>query len=93
MRRAFANKVDHTAKALIAHAVSLGFTYCPVNGTIDGVLAWGHTTACIDWKSPGGTLTDAQAKLVATGFPVRFIGKPEQVEQLRDELRVRVRFA
>ena len=84
MRRAA--RIDNTAKALIAYAESLGFVYLPINGTVDGVLAWGQTTTVVDWKSKGGELTPAQAKLVAKGFPVRFISKPEQLDALRAEL-------
>jgi hypothetical protein len=86
MRRAFANRVDKTAKELIAYAKSLGFDYEGVNGTFDGVLAWGSTAVCVDWKSPGGLLTPAQQRMVLRGFPVRFIGKPEQIDALRSEL-------
>lgn len=86
MRRAFANRVDNTAKELIAYAESLGFVYCPVNGTIDGVLAWGHTLTAVDWKSPGATLTPAQQRIIAKGFPVRFVSRPEQLDQLKAEV-------
>jgi len=82
----FAARIDNTATALVAHAKSLGFVYLPVNGTVDGVLAWGQTTTVVDWKSKGGALTPAQAKLVAKGFPVRFISKPEQLDALKAEL-------
>jgi len=85
MRRAA--KIDTTAKPLIAYAESLGFVYCSLNGVIDGLLAWGHLVTAVDWKSKGGSLTDAQAKLVAKGFPVRFLSTPEQVQALRDEMR------
>ena len=81
-----AARIDNTAKPLIAYAESLGFVYCPINGTVDGVLAWGQTTTVVDWKSKGGELTPAQSKLVARGFPVRFISKPEQLDALRAEL-------
>jgi hypothetical protein len=37
-------------------------------------------------KSPGGLLTPAQQRMVLRGFPVRFIGKPEQIDALRNEL-------
>ena len=86
MRRAFANRVDNTAKALIAHAKALGFDYEPVNGSFDGVLAYGHLAICVDWKSPGGSLTPAQQRMVLRGFPLKFIGKPEQLEALKGEL-------
>ncbi len=86
MRRAFANKVDNSAKALIAYSESLGFVYLPINGTVDGVLAWGQAACVVDWKSKGGTLTPAQAKLLAKGFPVRFLSRPEQIDALRSEM-------
>ena len=86
MRRAFANRIDRTATALVAHAKSLGFLYLPVNGTIDGVLAWGQQTVVVDWKAGGGTLTPAQSRLLASGFPVRFISRPEQLNALKAEL-------
>ena len=81
-----AKRIDNTATALIAYAESLGFDYCPINGVIDGILAWGQTAVVVDWKSKGGELTPAQIKLVARGFPVRFISKPEQIDALRAEL-------
>ncbi len=87
MRRAA--RIDNTAKTLTAYAESLGFTYCPINGVIDGLLAWGQTVTAVDWKSKGGTLTDSQVKLIAKGFPVRFLSTPEQIDALRDEMRQR----
>lgn len=86
MRRAFANRVDKTSKELIAYAKSLGFDYEGVNGTFDGVLAWGATAVCVDWKSPGGLMTPAQQRMVLRGFPVRFISTPEQLDALKVEL-------
>lgn len=56
-----ARKIDTTATALVAYAKSIGFDYEVVNGTFDGVLAWGQTTICIDWKSKGGALTPRPA--------------------------------
>jgi hypothetical protein len=79
-------RVDNTSKPLIAYAKSIGFDYEGVNGTFDGVLAWGATAVCVDWKSLGGTLTPAQQKMIARAFPVRFIHKPEQLDQLKAEL-------
>jgi len=49
-------------------------------------LAWGQITICIDWKSKGGELTPAQQRMVARGFPVRFIQRPEQLDALKAEL-------
>ena len=85
MRRAA--RIDNTAKTLIAYAQSIGFDYLPINGVVDGVLALGGFRACVvDWKSPGGDLTPAQSKLVARGFPVRFVARPEQLDTLKAEL-------
>lgn len=85
MRRAA--RIDATAPALIAYAQDLGFTYVPINGVLDGVLILGGYRAClVDWKSPGGDLTPAQSKLVARGVPVRFVHRPEQLEQLKAEM-------
>lgn len=86
MRRAFANRIDNSAKALIQYARELGFDYEPVNGSFDGVLVWGNTVTLVDWKSAGGTLTPKQQKMVARGFPVRFIGTPAQLDALKGEL-------
>lgn len=79
-------RVDNTAKPLIAHAKALGFDYEGINGTFDGVLVWGTTAICVDWKSPNGTLTPTQQRMVARGFPVRYISRPEQIDALRAEL-------
>lgn len=85
MRRAA--RIDNTATALIAYARSIGFAYLPVNGVVDGVLVLGgFRAAVVDWKSAGGTLTDAQAKLVASGFPIRFVSTPEQLDFLKVEM-------
>ena len=81
-----ARKIDTTATALIAYAKSLGFDYEVVNGTFDGVWAWGQIAICIDWKSKGGALTPAQQRMVARGFPVRFLQRPEQLDALKAEL-------
>lgn len=79
-------RVDNTSKPLIAYAKSLGFDYEGVNGTFDGVLVWGTTAVCVDWKSVGGLLTPTQQRMVARGFPIRYISRPEQLDQLRAEL-------
>ncbi|NBP85331.1 MAG: hypothetical protein EBU54_09120 [Mycobacteriaceae bacterium] len=85
MRRAA--RIDTTAPALIAYAKSIGFTYLPINGVVDGILVLGgFRAAVVDWKSIKGTLTDAQAKLVASGFPIRFVSSPEQLDFLKVEM-------
>jgi hypothetical protein len=87
MRRAA--RTDSTAKTLRAYAESLGFVVVPINGVIDCLLVWGTQTVIVDWKSPGGTLTPDQAKLVARGVPVRFVTTPAQVDHLLSELEMR----
>lgn len=85
MRRAA--RIDNTAKELIAYAQSIGFDYLPINGTVDGLLVLDSFRAVVvDWKSPGGELTDAQSKMVARGFPIKFISKPEQLDRLKTEM-------
>ena len=49
-------------------------------------LALGQQIAAVEWKSKGGTLTPTQQRLIAKGFPVRFVGTPEQIDALRSEL-------
>lgn len=84
MRRAA--RIDNTAKALRAYAESLGFVVVPINGVIDCLLQYGSHTVICDWKSPGGTLTDDQIKLVAKGLQMRFVSRPEQLDALKQEL-------
>lgn len=81
-----AKRIDNTATALVAYAKSIGFDYEPINGVIDGLLAWGSVVVVVDWKSKGGELTSAQSRLIARGFPVRFIQRPEQLDALKAEL-------
>lgn len=81
------NRTDNGSKELIAYAKSLGFDYEPLGGAIDGALAWGDRPILVDWKSKGGTLTPSQQRLVARGFPIRFIQKPEQLDALKSELQ------
>ena len=89
MARWATHRTDNSSKVLIAFAESLGFVYENIGGTLDGLLAWGERIVAVDWKSKGGTLTPKQAKLVARGFPVRFLSTPEQIQVLKDELRGR----
>jgi hypothetical protein len=85
MRRAA--RVDTVAAALIAYAKSIGFSYLPINGVVDGVLVLGgYRAVVVDWKSVGGTLTDAQLKLVKTGFPLRFVTTTDQLDILKMEM-------
>jgi len=81
-----ARRIDSTATALIAYAKSIGFDYVPINDTIDGLLVSGQTVIIVDWKSQGGDLTPSQSRLIARGVPVRFIQRPEQLDQLKREI-------
>lgn len=84
------NRPDRGSKELIAYAESLGFQYEHLGGAIDGALAWGSHAVLVEWKSKGGTLTPSQQRLVARGFPVRFIQTPSQLDALRAELHGKV---
>ena len=81
-----ARRIDNTATALVAYAKSIGFEYEPINGVIDGLLCWGQTVIVVDWTSQGGELTPAPQRLIARGFPVRFVQRPEQLDALKTEL-------
>lgn len=86
MARWATHRTDNGSKELVAYAESLGFVYCAIEGVIDGLLALGQTVIVVDWKSQGGTLTARQQRLVASGFPVRFISRPEQLDALKAEI-------
>ena len=81
------NRPDTGSKELIAYAKSLGFDYEHLGGSIDGALAWGATAVLVEWKSKGGGLTPTQQRLVARGFPVRFVQTTAQLDALRAELQ------
>ena len=85
MRRAA--RIDSTATALIAAAKQLGARYMPLNGIVDGLLLVGGRVLIVDWKSPGGTLTDDQAKLTAAGWPIYYLSTVDQVQVLLREKR------
>lgn len=82
------NRSDTGSKELIAYAKSLGFDYEHLGGSIDGALAWGQMAILVEWKAKSGglSLTPTQQRLVARGFPIRYISKPEQLDALRSEL-------
>jgi hypothetical protein len=87
MRARQAARVDNTAKALRKYAESIGFVVVVLNTVVDCLLVWGSRVIITDWKSPGGSLTPAQATLVAKGVPIRFISRTEQLDALRVELQ------
>lgn len=81
-----AARIDDTAKTLVPYLRSKGVVYWPINGCVDG-LAWvGSRVAVIDFKSPGGALTDTQSKMVAKGCKIWFLSTPEQVDLMVKEL-------
>ena len=83
-----ARRIDTTARDLTAYAKSRGFKVHTVNGTIDALIwhpAMGRLVAVVDFKSKGGTLTPDQAKLLASGWPVRFVSDTDQVDALAKE--------
>ncbi len=82
----YAAKVDGTQKALVAVAKQFGAKYHHIGGVIDGLLLYNGRLLAVDWKSPGGTLTPEQAKLVAAGWPILFISDEQQlIQALRSE--------
>lgn len=80
------NRRDNGSKALEKYAADLGFVVHAEAGAIDCYLAWGQQIVAVEWKSKGGTLTPTQQRLIAKGFPVRFLSRPEQIDALRNEL-------
>lgn len=87
MRRAFANRVDESEKTLVAYAKQLGFGYAKNGTDWDGDLFLGRTVVPVDWKDPvKATVKPRQLKLLAAGFPLRFISRPEQLDALKVEL-------
>jgi hypothetical protein len=87
MRRAFANRVDESEKPLVAYAKEIGFGYAKNGGDWDGDLFYGRIVVPVDWKTPGkATVKPKQLKLLADGFPLRFISTPSQLDALKVEL-------
>ncbi len=81
MRRAA--RIDNTARDLVKAAKQLGFKVLPLNGVVDSLLLDKRgRVRIIDWKSPGGTLTPDQCKLVAAGWPIFFVSSVDQLQQL-----------
>jgi len=75
-------KVDTTSKALTAEAKRLGVEVAPLGGAIDLLVWLGPVVRLVETKSPGGGLTDSQAKLVARGCPIHFVTTAEQMGAL-----------
>lgn len=78
------HRVDLSAKALIAACKQFGVRFAAADGTYDGII-WVPSTGqleVVDFKSAGGTLTPGQVKLVAAGWPLRFVSDVEQLQAL-----------
>lgn len=80
------NRPDTGSAALKKYAEDLGFVVHAEGGTIDAYLCLGTRIAAVEFKSKGGTLTPKQQRLIARGFHVVFVSKPEQLDALRNEL-------
>jgi hypothetical protein len=80
------NRRDNGSKALERYAESLGFVVYSESGAIDAHLALGQRIVAVEWKSKHGTLTPSQQRLIAKGYPVRFISTPEQLDALKAEV-------
>ena len=61
---------------------AIGAQYLPLDGAVDGLLLHRGKTFIVDWKSPGATLTDTQAKLSASGWPIVYLSTVDQVKEL-----------
>lgn len=91
MRRAFANRVDTSEKPLVAYAKSIGFGYAKNGGDWDGDLFLGLWVVPTEWKTLGtAKLTAKQQRLMAEGFPLRFISQPAQLDALKAEILWRI---
>lgn len=86
MGRYRVNRTDNGSAALKAYAEQLGFVVHSEGGTIDAYLCLGTRIAAVEFKSKGGELTKSQQRLIARGFHVVFVSKPEQLDALRNEL-------
>lgn len=80
------NRRDNGSKALEQYAKDLGFGIAHIGGDWDCDLFWGRTVIPTDWKSETAPMTAKQQKLVLAGFPLRFIGRVEQLDALKVEL-------
>lgn len=80
------NRRDNGSKELEQYAKDLGFVVYSESGAIDAFLAWGDRIVAVEWKSKNGTLTTRQQRLIASGFPVKFVSRPEQLDQLKAEI-------
>jgi hypothetical protein len=74
-----AARVDNTARELTKAARAVGAQVEPLNGVVDALVLHRGRVFIVDWKSKGGTLTPAQAKLVASGWPISFISTEDQL--------------
>lgn len=80
------NRRDTGSKALEQYAVSIGLGIAHNGGAWDCDVFIGARSHPVDWKAPGAELTKTQQRLLAAGFPLRFIHKPEQLDALKQEL-------
>ncbi len=85
------NRPDTGSKELIAYAKSIGFDYEHLGGSIDGALALGSRAILVEWKraDKSAELTPTQQRLVARGFPVRFVSRTEQLDEIKKEITSR----
>jgi ATP-dependent exoDNAse (exonuclease V) beta subunit len=80
MRRAA--RTDLTAASLVKLARQMGAVYVALNSVVDGLLWWRGRWYVIDWKSPKGTLTEAQGRIVASGAKIEFVSSEQQLKDL-----------
>lgn len=81
-------RVDASAKELMAYARSLGLEVEPLGGAIDVLIWFGRAVAVADFKTPGkAALTPSQGRLIARGCPVFFLSTTSQIDLLADDLK------
>ena len=76
------HRTDTTSRALMAEAQRLGVSIAPLGGAVDAICWIGNVARLVDFKTPGKTITDSQARLVANGCPLFFISTVDQMQAL-----------
>ena len=86
MRRAA--KVDSTARDLVSAARQMGAKVLILNGVIDVAILHRGKVHLVDFKTPQGkrkprvTLTEAQARLLEEGWPIRLVSDLEGLKRI-----------
>lgn len=82
----YARRTDTTQAAIVDALRDVGAQVLILGGAIDLLVWYQGEVYPMDPKSPGGTLTATQKRLVAQGWPVKL---PRTVEEALDAIGVR----